>query len=504
MSRWPRWAIGLLCSVMAVGLRLPESAASEAEEASPTGNAGVGSALTLSDYLSEVFWRQPQLLASQHEVSAAQASVLAAEGAFDLELYASGNHFPLGKYERTQAQVGLAQPTRMWGTELWAKYQNGADYPPYEGGSVTSDWGKISAGILLPLLQNGAIDARRYRLAETKIQRDVAEHNLRQKMSDLLAEAAQSWWRWCILGHKARIYETLLRQAVERQNMLEELAAAGLLAKVEAVDNRRTILARRVDHTTIRAEFMAAGIQVGLYRRDTSGAPRRATSAELPELPAAEPPPPLEWSRLEDELEQTPMASAYRSMLQLVEQELGLARNQQLPRLNLQLVASHSAGDPRSYSPVSSSVSETTLGGKLELGLDVQRRKARGKARALRAKRSQVQEELRGAKDILRADVLSAHQVLQAQYQAVEQSRAATGLAKEVAQAEAESLLEGQSTVMSVNIREQAVLTAQLAELQALHSLQSAWIEMQRARGRSNPLEFTMPLQSQGVSGQEQ
>ncbi len=504
MSTRRHWALAFACCVIAVGLPLAEGEASEVSQPPPILNARVESALTLSNYLAEVFLHQPQLLASQHEVSAAEAAVLSAEGAFDLELYASGNHYPLGKYERTQAQVGFKQPTRLWGTEVWAKYQNGADYPPYEGGSVTSEWGKVSAGILLPLLRNGATDEHRYTLAASEMQRDFAEHKLRQMMSELLADAAQSWWKWCILGHKTRVYETLLQQAMERQNMLEELAAEGLLAKVEAIDNRRTILARRVDHTTIQAEFMAAGIQVGLYRRDTSGAPRWATAVELPELPLAVSPPPLEWTRLDGELEQAPVASAYRSMLQRVEQELSLAQNQQLPRLNLQLAASHSAGDPRRYSPVSSSVSETTVGGQLELSLDVQRRKARGKAGALRAKRSQVQEELRGAKDIMRAEVLSAHQILQAQMQAVEQSRTATALAKQVAQAEADSLLAGQSTVMNVNIREQAVLTAHLAELQALHSLQSAWIEMQRARGKSNPFDFTMPLPSRGVSGQEQ
>jgi outer membrane protein TolC len=190
-------------------------------------------------------------------------------------------------------------------------------------------------------------------------------------------------------------------------------------------------------------------------------------------------------------------------MLNVVEQELRLAKNQQLPRLDLSVAASHSAGEPRAYSEVDESVSETAVGGKLTFSFDVQRRKARGKAHALRAKQRQIEAELRQVQDTIQIEVLSAHEVLHAQYQAVLQSHEATELARQVAQAEADSLLAGQSTVMSVNIREQAVLKAQLAELEAMHLLQGAWIEMQRARGKTEPEAYILPEGSAEASGSE-
>lgn len=492
-----RWtSLWLLGHLAAIGTIAGPVAASDAGRPAQTASSHAdreGEGLHLKRYLSEVLALHPKLLASQHKASSAEAAVMTADGAFDLKLYASGSHAPLGTYDKTHTEVGLTQPTRVWGTELWARYENGADYPPYDGGSVTSEWGRASLGVLLPILQDGAIDARRYAALESEIQRDIAEHGVRQTQGNLLADAAHSWWKWCILGHKVRIYDTLLKQAEERQEMLEELVRVGALAPLETIDNQRTILSRRAKQLGLAAEFRAAGLRVGLYRRSRDGTPRAAAPLELPAIPIPGHPPANEISRVDQELELSPVVSISRSILSALEQELRLAKNQQLPRLDLSVAASHSAGDTRPYSPLSSSVSETTLGGNLKLSLDVQRRKARGKAAELRAKRRQVEEELRLAMDTLRIDVLAAHQVLDAQYQAVQQSREATNLARQVAQAEADSLLAGQSTVMSVNIREQAVLTAEIAELEAIHLLQSAWIEMQRARGKTKPLEFMLP-----------
>lgn len=486
------WGLGVVFSLLTTAVHAStHEDRQHAEEARHLAQNS-SETLQLTSYLSEVLSGHPKLLASQHKVGAAEAAVMSADGAFDLKLYVSGGHSPLGKYDKTRAEVGLTQPTRLWGTELWAKYANGADSPPYDGNLVTSEWGKASLGFLLPILQDGSIDPRRYAVLEREIQRNIAAHAVRQTQGDLLADAAQSWWKWCILGHKVRIYETLLRQAEERQEMLEELVRLGSLAPLETVDNRRSILARRAQKLALSAEFRAAGFRVGLYRRGNDGSPREAETGELPDIPSAVLPPELELSRVDAELEKSPMVSITRNLLSALAQELRLAKNQQLPRLDLSVAASHSAGSTRPYSAIDSSVSETTLGANLALSLDVQRRKARGKAASIQAKRRQIEEELRYLKDTLRVEVLSANQALKAQYQAVQQSQEATDLAQQVALAEADSLLAGQSTVMNVNIREQAVLTAELAELEANHQLQSAWIEMQRARGKTEPREFVM------------
>ena len=128
--------------------------------------------LRLPHLLSQVAQGHPLAQSAEAEVDVADAMTLSARGAFDLQADAQGSYSPLGKYQKTRGSVGLKQPTTAAGLQLWTRYENGSDFAPYYGGSVTSDGGRLSAGLLLPLLQGRAIDPAR--LDEDL--REVREH----------------------------------------------------------------------------------------------------------------------------------------------------------------------------------------------------------------------------------------------------------------------------------------------------------------------------------------
>ena len=102
------------------------------------------------------------------KVDAAEAERIRARGGFDLKVYAEGMYAPAGKYSRPYGEVGLKQDTTAWGLQLYGKYQNGADFAPYDGDRVTSEAGKVSLGAVLPLLRGGMTDSKSFRAAQSR------------------------------------------------------------------------------------------------------------------------------------------------------------------------------------------------------------------------------------------------------------------------------------------------------------------------------------------------
>jgi Cdc6-like AAA superfamily ATPase len=145
-------------------------------------------------------------------------------------------------------------------------------------------------------------------------------------------------------------------------------------------------------------------------------------------------------------------------------------------------------------------VTETAVGGKLRLSLDVQRRKARGKANSLRAKKVVLEQDLGIFLDTLRVQAEASLSALRAQHEVTELNQAATSFAQQVTDAEAESLQLGQSSVLAVNLREQAQASAFLSELESLFEFHLAWIELQRVLGKQEIADYLPPRAEQADS----
>lgn len=453
-------------------------------------SASVAQPLQLRDVLQSTIESHPKLLAEVAKVAAAKGGAFAAEGAFDLKTYALGTYAPVGKYSKPRAEVGLKQPTSVWGAQLYAKYENGNDFAPYDGGLVTSEAGKVSLGLLLPLVQGRAIDANRFNQLQTNVEVVIAEQAWRSARADLLAAASIAWWKWAVTGRKLSVQRLLLTQAETRQQLLVEQTKVGAIADIEAVDNERLVAQRRAKLIALEWEFSQQSLQLGLYCRDAMGRPMRPGLERVPQEPLATFLPTVTLSTLLPLLESSPGARIYRKTIEALDAELRLAYNAQLPRLDVELFGARSFGDVRPYSVHDTSITETVVGGTLRWDLDIQRRKARGKAQALQAKRAALEHELRLFIETLRTHVEARHNALAAQHEVTQLNRAATGLTSRVTEAEAESFRHGQSSVLAVNLREQAQAAAYTSELESTLDFHVAWIELQRMLGKHELVDY--------------
>ncbi len=461
--------------------------------------ASAAEPLRLSDVLQSALQHHPKVNMATSKIDVAEAATMQADGAFDFKLYASGQYSPIGKYNQPRGEVGFKQPTTFLGAEFFGKYGNGADFAPYDGDMVTSEAGKASLGVLVPLAQGRAIDSQRFEVYRAQLELTIAEEQMRNERAEILAKAAATWWKWAVTGQKLLVYQKLIAQTEARQTFLTEQVKAGAIAPIEAVDNGRLVAQRKADLASQTWQFRRLSLEMGLYRRGPDGQPLPSDFGEIPSLSTTAA---VQTRHLQDAikaLENSPAAKIYRTTLEIIEREVSLAENGRLPRMDLEIYAARGFGQERPYSVHDSSYSGTSAGLSLTMQFDVQRRKARGKAAVLRAKKRVVEQELRLLLDSLHVEAQASFAALAAQHEAARLSAEAMNLASQVASAELESFELGQGSVLSLNLREYAALAAQISELESSLAFQLSWIELQRIAGKSDTSAYLPP-----VSGGEQ
>jgi outer membrane protein TolC len=328
-------------------------------------------------------------------------------------------------------------------------------------------------------------------VAEEKV--EIARQQRRQVRAQLLSQAARSWWNWLIAGEKLKAYRELARHADMRRQFIQEQLAVGAVSEIELVDNERALAQRLAILTRAELEFQEKSLDLGLFRRDAQGSPVPATVAELPALPALTNEAPAMGESGAVDPSSAPQMRVFEISLRILEREIRRAKNDTLPELNFGVSGSQSFGTPRPYSPDGFSQTETKVGGKLSFSWDIQRRAARGEVAAFRARYRAVEQQRRLAEDKMELRLRAQDAALAAHHKAAQLSRQATELAGKVSDAERASFELGQSSVLAVNLREQAYIGTYLDELDAIRAFQIAWLERSELLGRTEFLEYLPP-----------
>lgn len=438
--------------------------------------------LTLVEVLSSVAAQHPQQLAAIAERAAAEGRELASEGAFDLELRGRALWDPRGTYRNHEVLALLEQPIAWRGLSLFAGYRLGAgDFAPYDGKRRTSSTGEAIAGVRLPLLRDGAIDPARAGIAQAALDVELAEVAVDALRVDLARRAAQEYWSWVAAGQRAAVARELLEVALARAAAVREAAARGELAPVEADENDRQVAVRRVLVAAAERGLEQAALSLSLFLRDDAGhtvLPSRSW------LPAALPAPagPIDSERLAECLARAAVRRPEPKRLALLAQRAGvdrdLARNQALPWISLTATVEQelSGGGPDGEGGLE------VLGG-LELRFPVQRRAARGREAAASAQLDALAHQARLLLERIEVEVRDAASALAAAAARFDQARRARELALGLERAERAALELGQSTLLVVNLREQAAAEATLLVIDAAADHQRALADWRAALG---------------------
>lgn len=451
--------------------------------------------LTLGRVMESAARAHPLVLEAAAQLEAARAKQTEAAGNFDFVLKAELQYAPAGKYDEALAFVGFEQPTPFRGLRFHGGYRNGASFPVYYGGDVTSQFGEASLGIVLPLLRGAAIDGPRFERIKARLATRQSEMSARMRRIDVLANAATGWYRWVAQGKRMKIAETLAELADSRTEFMREQVARGATPSIELVDNDRLVAGRHAQVIAEQQKLLERALALSLYLRDRRGDPLLPDQAHLPpDLPHPEELPAHELSEGIERARSRPDVVALETAVELLTGEARLADNQRLPDLDLSLQGSQDFGETRSYSPYATSVNETTVVAGLTFKLPVQRRAARGKSENLKRTIDAVRERLRLAQDSAVLETRAAWTALVAAREQASLATRAREAAERLAEAERERLVAGQSSILTVNLREQATAAAALAELEAILAHHEARVRFQASSASPRLLSAGAPL----------
>jgi cobalt-zinc-cadmium efflux system outer membrane protein len=431
--------------------------------------------LELSTVLTSVERHHPLIAAADRDRDAADGELRAAEGSFDPQWRTRAAGAPVGYYNPLTIDTSLVQPTRLWGTTLFAGWRlgEGLSYtgiPIYDGKIETNTLGEVRAGLSVPLWRNGPIDRARANIQRAELGRTMAALSAQQQRLELGRLAAQRYWEWVAAGRRLAVARELLALATERDAALGERVTRGDLPALERTDNTRAIVQREGAVVAARRSVEQAAIELSLYVRDARGEPRVAS---LEELPSAVPEPAAldagcvaRDARAATTARPEPRRFEAQRDRERVEREW--AENQQRPAIDVMVAASHDLGQgPQSrQGPV--------LEAGLVLDIPLLNRVATGRTRVAEAGVARAEEQRRLALDRVAADVRDAVSALEAARERVGVARREVAVAREVAELERQRLALGDGTLLVLNLREVAAAEARIREVDALLEWQRA------------------------------
>jgi cobalt-zinc-cadmium efflux system outer membrane protein len=440
------------------------------------------SMLTLEALLESVNKSYPPLRAALLERPLAEAEVLNQQGRFDLVLRTRLETQNFGFYQNERFDIGIDQPTTLWGATLFSGYSvSHGRYPDYDGKAVTNEAGQYRAGARVPLARDRAIDNRRADLGKARIGLRLADLSIDQQRLTILQSATRRYWDWVAAGRRLLIANTLLDVALGRDSILTEAVKIGALPQFEQLDNQRIVLQRRNNVVEARRSLENAAIELSLFLRDDQGQPVVADAGKL--LPGFPDPAELTENQIFEDmtvaLNRRPDVLRFLFQRDQVEIDKRLAQNQRLPNVDLftEYLREFGAG------PVKRGPNDLRVG--ILFDLPLQRRQATARLENAEARLGQIRQRLQFQRDQVSADVRDAASAVRAAYERSLVLTQELQITRDVEAAERLRFELGDSTLFVLNLREQATAEAAIREANALADYFRAYASYELAIARA-------------------
>lgn len=447
--------IRALCGLLLVVASLGGNATARADGERP---------LTEADVVASVAQHHPRLLVEASRVAVAAAEVRAARGAFDPQLAIRADGQLTGYYDYGRMEVMLEQTTPYGGLAVFGGYRfDRGTLPSYYGLWDTLELGEVRAGVRMPLLRDLRIDDARGNRARTGYEEEAAQLMQRSVALQLVRDARLAYRRWVAAGSSLAVAESLLELARSRDAQVRRLADEGAVASIEAVENQRALLQREARRIAAEQRLGQAAVMLSLFLRDEEGLPRVPGRAELP--PEAGAPPsglPTADEAYALAVANRPEVARYDVLIERARLQQRLARNGRLPRLDVRATVSRDLGGAVSSSQ-EQRLAGTIVEGNVQLLSPIPNRTGSARVEARAAEIDGIEAERRFFLEQLRAEVERALLDAAAAEASIGIERQAASVAETLAAAEMRRFETGATSLLIVNLREQAAADARIS-----------------------------------------
>lgn len=410
------------------------------------------SSVRLNDVFENLEKTFPVILLATREIRKAEFDILAAQGAFDLALKGSVNN-TTGYYNTNRGEMNIVKPTPIWGTSFFAGYRlSQGDFPDYYTPRRTNPGGEIRFGGRIPIWRDRATDSDRLELKQSEINKTIAQNVLDEQKLSVFRDAAASYWNWVSAGKRRRIVGDLFKIAELRQDQIKRRVALGDIPAIELQENERALLARKEQIAAADRLLQKSALYLSLYYRKGDGT---MISPRDGQLPAGFPPEvAINNSAFDADKQQ---ALKMRPEIRRIENEIELERNalrfhenQRGPQIDLIIAGSRDM----QQGPLRRDPWEAEFG--VVFNVPLQTRKQDGKIGGTQTKIEILQQKLSYQRDKIHLEANDALIGLENALRRLEIIKEEVQIADKLARAEKARFDLGDSTLLIVNLREQA------------------------------------------------
>lgn len=424
--------------------------------------------LELDDVLEASATQFPAILASLAAQRSAAGRGLEAEGSFDLLFDASGFSRVTGFYDGTAVNGTMRQRVRSIGADVYAGYKiSDGFFPIYEDINYTNTGGAARVGVLFALMRDRQFDRQRFDVADAELDMRKAEFDLLLTRIGVQQRAQIAYWRWVTFGRKLRVYQNLLRIAIERQEGLEVQVRQGARANIFLTENLQNITRRQTLVTTAERDVALAANELAIYYRDGAGTPVSPVIEQLP------PGPPLsditdlaniDRFAVTDALDRRPELALLRNAIRREQNRIALAKNNLKPRIDLAMEVQTPFGSV-AEGGVSRDQTNTVVG--FTFSVPFQQRAERGRLQRSEASLDARREEQRLAEEQIQLEIQNLILALRAASDILELAAQEVQQSELMRAAELRRFESGASDFFLVNVREEVAANARIRLLQS-------------------------------------
>ncbi len=431
--------------------------------------------MTLESFLAQVERQHPSLRSATFEPELAEAEIRSALGRFDplMELaYDYKDNAGNDKLNLFEGSLELPLDM-MFGPKLKASYTRGlgTNVNPEQ---LTTLPGEGSIGVSLPLFQGIFTDARRNGLRKAMLRPDLARAQYQLERNTLLRSAALRYWDWSEARAAFDVADSLLLLAATRSDFVRRLVLAGESAGIDTIEIAQEVQRRigeRLRALRIVEQF-AIDVSVFVWNPDGS-APNMSQVRPFP-LPTDE----GTAVRLEDEVAR---ARALRPELQRIgvlqeTSRLDSALASEFMRPYVELEAGLMSYDVSAVTKL-----DYKVGVRVHQPLLFRQASAQVQTAGIGVQRADLTRSL--LERVIDADVANALVGVDRTRERLRAALVEQELARLMVDAELRRFVGGESSLLSVNLRERFYAEALLRLISARADLARAFIMLRWATG---------------------
>lgn len=443
----------------------------------------VAQRLPWNSFRQQVLERHPLSVQADLFIDQANAALLRAQGGFDPKAYA--DVYSKTFKEKTYFQyteTGIKWPS--WGGLEWKAAYNLASGNYLNPENTLPSGGQATFGFNWSLGQGLLTDDRRTTLRQARISLQTADAERTLARSDLMLEAAKTYWTWAAADQQLRIYQAALEQSQIRHQGIRESFFQGDKPAVDTIESFMQVQNRQLDLNFAATDLQNARLALAMFLW-----PQENDESRLAEISAYAPDSmafiPIEnreeW--LNRAISIHPQARWYQAKLQNLDLEYRLKREKLKPvlDLNYNLLGAGWSFFPSAADGLSMLTNDIKWG--VQFSYPIPNRKGRGDVQFTRFKIQQTEQERTQKLRTIETKVRQYANELDNLRSQIVLFRDFTDNYQRLLEAENEKFRQGESSVFLINTREQRWLEAQIKYLKLLSEYMKAEAGLRWAAG---------------------